>query len=150
MSHTDTNPWIACIPKRCSTFTNLIVVWVNPKKWVKKKKKKKMCVWHTKNMGGTCVSRQMHFVSIFWIAFYERFYCFNGDQDNRVIPEKKIKGKMMNLSKQNEITIDMDVVNKNDNSRTTSSSASNWTRKKMPNTTIKQTMQCHLGDRTQK
>lgn len=32
---------------------------------------------------------------------------------------------MMNLSKQNEITIDMDVVNKNDNSRTTSSSASN-------------------------
>lgn len=58
-------------------------------------------------------------------SIYERFYCFNGDQDNRVIPEKKLREKMMNLSKQNGITIDMNVVNKNDNSRTTSSSASN-------------------------
>lgn len=45
-----------------------------------------------------------------------------------MIPEKNLREKMTNLSKQIKITIDMNVVNKNDNSQTTSSSASNWTR----------------------
>lgn len=94
----------------------------------KKEAEKNVCVTHRKNMGGTCVSRRMHFVSIFWIAFMSGFIALTVIKIIEWFQKKNLREKMTNLSKQIKITIDMNVVNKNDNSQTTSSSASNWTR----------------------
>lgn len=58
------------------------------------KKEEKKCVCDTQKKHGRnlCFKTNAFRFNIL-NSIYERFYCFNGDQDNRVIPEKKIKGK---------------------------------------------------------